>query len=135
MEPVGALGVVLEDELVEGEGVGDEGHPLPRQTEVDALRAGDAGQADVGGLAYHVLAAGDAADGAVEGGGPVAAADDDGASEVVAEGLEEFLAEVAEVGDGGGGGGVVDAKALGGGGACKLGKGEVLCHCFKGVKG
>lgn len=118
VDPVAAGGVVLKDELVEGAGVGDPLHPGAGHGEVLTLAdgavpeaAGDVGDADVGGLAAEVLAGGHTPDGAVEAGAAVAAGDDEGHAEVVAEGLEDAPAKVAEVVDDLGRGGVVDVEA------------------------
>ena len=91
VDPVGAGLVVLPDELVEME-VG--GHPLE-----PALASGKVGDADVAGLAGHVLGGGGAADKGVELTAAVAGGDDDGLVDVGAEGFEDFLAEDLEVGD------------------------------------
>lgn len=106
MDPVAAGGVVLQDELVEGAGVGDPLHPRAGHGEVLALAdgavletTGDVGDADIGGLAAEVLAGGHPADGAVKARTAESAGDDDGHTEVVAERLEYVLAEVTKVVD------------------------------------
>ena len=64
--------------------------------------------------------------GSVEGGGAVAAADDDGTTRVGAEGFEDGVADASEVGDDDevavdkGGAGVVDVEDIGRGGTDEL---------------
>lgn len=90
VDPVGGAGM-FPDELVEVEVVHHPGEPL--------AAGGEVGDVDVCCLAEEVLGVGDASDGSVEEGGAVAGGDADGDIEVQAEGLEDLLAEGAEVVD------------------------------------
>lgn len=113
----GTSGSLL-DELVEGE-MG--AHPF------EPLASCLGGwYADVDGFACQMLGVGGSPYGPVEGGGTVAAADDDGTARVGAEGLEDGVADAGEVGDDDevaadkGGEGVVDVEDIRRGGTDEL---------------
>ena len=132
--PDGTAAVVLEEQLVEG-AVGED-------EVVEQAAFGDVADVQIGGLAEEVLRPSHAVDGLVEGLAAVARVDDDGASDVVAQRLQDVAAEVEQGYDMLPLRCVVDTETLGRGTVDKLSEGEVLgelhaqvdfsfhCHCF-----
>ena len=91
VEPAGAFGTVLEEELVETAVLEDE---LGIK-----LAGGFVGQADVGSFARLVLGVLDSSYQLVELGAAVAGVDDYGTAYPEAQGFEDLLAEVLQVAD------------------------------------
>ena len=118
VDPMCAPAVVLPDQLVEG-GVVDQ-PAKPRAP------LGDGGQVQVGRLATQVLALRRAPYRPVEGRAAIATADHDRFPGIGTERFEHHLAERFEMGDEGRWHPVVDAEAVGGGGALKLLHGEMF---------
>ncbi len=119
----GAGGGVLPDELVERHVPAEPLKPLPTCAE--------RGEADVGGTAGEVVAAGAAAHGPVERGAAVATADADGLTGEAPQRLQNLRTQVLQVPDVLLARGVADAAEPGGVRAGELGEGKVLSELHR----
>ena len=118
VDPIGALAVVLPDQLVEGSVVHQPAEPC--------APLGDGGQVQVGRLPTQMLALRDTPDRSVEGRTAIATADHDRLSGIGTERFEHLHAERPEVREQSRWHPVGDAEAVGGGGALKLLHGEMF---------